>query len=139
MTKIRIIVGLTVFALLASTGWQIAACELANAELKDDLKDVASMGGARIGLAAQQSDDDLRATVIRKAASHDIVLEPEQITVKRSGTAEAPVVFLAAKYRAQVWLPAISLVFHFSASSARASRWRGRFTPIHHNFLEKSG
>jgi hypothetical protein len=29
-----------VFALIASTVWQIAACEVANTELKDDLKDV---------------------------------------------------------------------------------------------------
>jgi hypothetical protein len=47
-------------------------------------------GWARIGLSAQQSDDDLRATVIRKAARHDTVLEAEQIAVKRSGTVEAP-------------------------------------------------
>jgi len=115
--KIKVILALIVFALIASTMWQIAACEIADTELKDDLKDVASMGGARIGLAAQQSDDDLRATVIRKAAGHDIVLEPEQITVKRSGTAEAPAVFLAATYRARIWMPGVSLVFHFTATN----------------------
>ncbi len=115
--KIKVILGLIVFVLMASTVWQIAACEIANTELKDDLKDVASMGGARIGLAAQASNDDLRAAVIRKAAAYDIVLQPEQITVERSGTEEAPRVFLAAKYRARVWLPGVSLIFHFRASS----------------------
>jgi hypothetical protein len=75
---------LIVFAFVASTVWQVASCEIANYELKDDLKDIASMGGARIGLAAQLSDDELWATVIRKAAGHDIVLEPEQITVMRA-------------------------------------------------------
>jgi hypothetical protein len=86
-------------------------------ELKDDLKDIASMGGARIGLAVQPSDDDLRATVIRKAAGHDIELEPEQIAVRRSGTAEAPAVFLAATYQAWVWMPGVSLVFQFTATT----------------------
>ena len=38
MEKIKVILGLAVFALVMSTGWQIAACELANVELKDDLK-----------------------------------------------------------------------------------------------------
>ena len=117
MLKIKVILALIVFALIASTVWQIAACEIANTELKDDLKDVASMGGARIGLAAQQSDADLRATVIRKAAGHDIVLEPEQITVKRSGSVEAPAVFLAVEYRARVWMPGVTVVFHFTANS----------------------
>jgi len=114
---IKIIFGLAAFALMVSTGWQIAACELANTELKDDLKDIASMGGARIGLAAQQSDADLRTTVIRKAAAHDIVLEPEHITVKRSGSVEAPAVFLAVEYRARVWMPGVTVVFHFTANS----------------------
>jgi hypothetical protein len=38
--KIKVILALLVFALIASTVWQIAACEIASTELKDDLKDV---------------------------------------------------------------------------------------------------
>jgi hypothetical protein len=124
---IKIILVLVVFAFIASTVWQVASCEIANYELKDDLKDIASMGGARIGLAAQQSDDDLRATVIRKAAGHDIVLEAEQIAVKRSGTVEAPVVVLEVRYQRRVWVPRVAVVFRFAASSGGLSpallRW----------------
>jgi hypothetical protein len=115
--KVKVILALIVFALMASTVWQIASCELANYEFKDDLKDMASMGGARIGLAAQGSNDDLRAKVMHKAAVYGIALNPEQITVERSGTEEAPVLFLAAKYRTRVWLPGMSLIFHFTATS----------------------
>ena len=118
MEKIKIIVGLALFALFVSTGWQIAACELANMELKDDLKDAASLGGSRIGLAAQQSDNDLRSEVIRKAAAHDIVLDPEQITVRRSGSGETQTVFLAAKYQARIRMPGLRLLVHFTATSA---------------------
>lgn len=107
MGKIKIIIGVVLLVFLISTGWQIAACECANYELKDDLKDVAPLGAPRIGLATQQSDDQLRTTVIRKAAAHDIVLDPDEIRVQR----------FAAKYRARVWIPGLSLVFHFTATS----------------------
>jgi hypothetical protein len=116
--KIKIIVGLVLLALLVSTGWQIAACEYANYELKDDLKDVASLGASRIGLAEQQSDDQLRAAAVRKAAGHEIALDPAQITVTRSGTGETQMVFLEAKYGARIWLPGFRQVIHFRATSA---------------------
>lgn len=119
MGKIKVIVGLAVLALILSTVWQIAACELANFELKDEMKDVASLNGARIGLLAQQSDDDLRATVIHSAAKHDIDLRPEQILVRRSGSEENPKVYLVAKYQARVWMPGIYLIFHYTATSGK--------------------
>jgi hypothetical protein len=81
------------------------------------LKDVASLTKARIGLPAEETDDELRATVMRKAAEHDIVLWPDQILVRHLGTEEHPKIYLAAKYRARVWMPWISLVFHFTATS----------------------
>ena len=114
---IKIIIGLALFALIASMVWQAAVCEIANYELKDELKDVASMGGSRIGLARPGSDEDLREAVIRRAADHDIELEPEQIEIERSGTKEAPVVFLTAKYQARIWMPGLALVVHYTATS----------------------
>ena len=80
MGKVKTILGCALFALLASTGWQIGACELANYELQDELKDLASLNSARIGLAAPSSDDDLREAVIGKARAHDIALEPGKLT-----------------------------------------------------------
>ncbi len=117
MGRIKIILGLILFAILASTAWQIAACEFANYELKDDLKDVASLLGSRIGLATPQSDDQLYATVIRKAAGHEIVLERRQITIERSGTNESQTVLIEAKYAYRIWLPGYYLLIHFTASS----------------------
>ncbi len=117
MGTIKIIVGLAVFALIMSTGWQIAGCEFANVELKDDLRDLSAMGGARIGLVGQGSDGELRAAVIHRAAGHDIRLAPDQIFVRRSGTADAPIVFLAVKYKSRVVMPGVSLILHFTATS----------------------
>ena len=117
MKIIKIIVGLVLFAFVMTTEWQLAACEFANYQLRDDLKDVATMGSSRLGLLAESSDADLRDAVIRRAAQHDIHLIPEQILVQRSGTTENPKVFLAAKYRARVVMPGISLIFHLKATS----------------------
>jgi hypothetical protein len=50
--------------LIVSAAWQITSCEIANYELKDELKDVAWLTKARTGLPAEQTDDELRATVI---------------------------------------------------------------------------
>lgn len=116
MTKVKIIAGLLIFLLVISTAWQIASCELANYELKDDLKDIAAMSGSRIGLLAQSSDDDLRDAVIRRAAKHDIHLGRNQIQVQRSGTEENPA-FLEVRYRARIVFPGVSLVFHFKTTS----------------------
>lgn len=115
--KIKIIIGLVVFAFVMSTGWQLASCEFANYELRDDLKDMAAMGGVRVGLMAEASDADLREAVIRRAAQHDIHLAADQILVQRSGTAENPTIYLAAKYRARVVVPGFSLIFHLKATS----------------------
>ena len=75
--------------MLVSTGWQIAASELAYYELQGELKDIAALNSSRIGLTIPRSDDDLREAVIEKARGHDIVLAPSQITVERWGTAES--------------------------------------------------
>ncbi|HKF02836.1 MAG TPA: hypothetical protein VKB49_11005 [Candidatus Sulfotelmatobacter sp.] len=117
MKIIKIIVGLVVFAFVMSTGWQLAACEFANYQLRDDLRDVATMGSSRLGVLAESSDGDLREAVIRRAGQHGIHLVADQILVQRSGTTEHPVIFLAAKYRARVVMPGFSLIFHLKATS----------------------
>ncbi|HEV2395467.1 MAG TPA: hypothetical protein VGS27_00815 [Candidatus Sulfotelmatobacter sp.] len=117
MGKIKVILGVLFFALFMTIAWQFASCEFANYLLKDDLKDVAAMGGSKIGLLKPLSDTELRQAVIHKAAEHGIRLMPEQIFVHRSGTTEDPVIFLATKYRARVSMPGVSLVLHLTATS----------------------
>jgi hypothetical protein len=117
MSKIKVILAFAVLALLVSTGWQIAACELANYELQDDLKDIASLTGARIGLAAPSSDDDLREAVIGKARGYHIALNPSQITVRRSGTPEAPLAYLAVDHKARIALPGYTFTLRFRPTS----------------------
>ena len=112
-----------VVVLLVVTAWQVGSRELANFELQDDLHDMASQLGARIGFNAPHSDDEYRNMVIRKAGDHGIVLTPEQVTVRRTGEgSETTAIYLAADYTAAVKLPGWSFALHFTPSSEKNSR-----------------
>jgi hypothetical protein len=117
--RIKVILGFALLALLVSTGWQIAACELAFYELQDDLKDIASLSSTRIGLTNPKSDDDLREAVIEKARGQDIALDPSQITVERFGTTEYPRAYLAVTYKAHIKLPGCTLALRFRPTSGK--------------------
>lgn len=119
MGKVKLILGFALMALAVMFVWQIAAAELANFELQDDLQDLAALTGARIGLAAPSTDDDLRGAVIRKAKAYEIELDPKQVMVQRTGTAEAPVLYLAADYEVSVNLPGYSFTLHFTPSGRK--------------------
>jgi hypothetical protein len=119
MGKVKLILGLTVLALAIIAGWQIASCELANFEFHEELRDLAAQGGARIGLSSFRTDEELRDAVIREAKRNDIQLEPEQVTVERTGTPQDPKIHLEADYKVRVRLPAGSFTLHFHPSSAK--------------------
>jgi hypothetical protein len=118
MGKLRLILGLLLVVLVLVIVWQVASCELANAALHDDLRDIAAQAGARIGLVPLSTDDQLRDAVIHAASKHDIRLEPSQIIVQRSGPAETPTIYLAADYKLNVSLPGYSFALHFNPSTA---------------------
>ena len=96
MGKIKVIIGIAVLVVMVALGWQIGSCELANLELQDDMRDLASQAGARIGFVEPRSDEDLRRAVMRKAKEHDIELDPDQVRVQRMGPVDASTVYLAA-------------------------------------------
>jgi hypothetical protein len=117
--KSKILFGSAVFILAVAAFWPIASCEVANIQLHEDLRDLAAQSGARIGLSAPSSDEDLRNTILREARQHGIELEPGEVTVQRTGTAEAPVIYLAADYKVRINLLLFSYALHFTASSAK--------------------
>jgi hypothetical protein len=119
MGKVKLILGLAVLALAIIAGWQITSCELANLELQQDMRDLAAQLGSRIGLTPQSTDEDFRSAVIRKAEEHDIQLEREQVTVQRTRTDEAVIIYLAADYKVRIKLLGFSFTFHFTPSSAK--------------------
>ena len=119
MRKLLFFLGLLLLILAVAIVWQVASCELANAALHDDLRDIAAQAGARIGLVPLSTDDQLRDAVIHAASKHDIQLEPSQIIVQRSGPAETPTIYLAADYKINISLPGYSFTLHFNPSTAK--------------------
>jgi hypothetical protein len=69
MVRIRtkIVAGVFALVLTVTAGWQAAACELANAELRDDLHDLASQVSARIGLVDFDTDNDFRNAILHRS------------------------------------------------------------------------
>lgn len=108
-------------AVLAALGvaWPITSVELANSELREDLRDIAADKAARIGLTGPNSDDDLRSAVIRAASEHGIRLAPENVTVQHRGAADLPTLYVAVDYDASVKALGMPLVLHFNISSGR--------------------
>jgi hypothetical protein len=100
-------------------GWQIGACELANFELRDDMKDLASQLGARIGFSLANSDDDFRTAVISKATRYNIDLSAEQVTVQRSGDGAKGTIYLRADYTVPIHLPGFNFKMHFTPESGK--------------------
>lgn len=118
MKRIKIIAALAAFYFLVSAGWQVGACELANIELKDDLQDISTQLGVRIGASDAPSDEDLRATVLRKAEKYNIALAPEQVIVIRDGYGKDANIYLEADYSIPIYLPRYTFFMYFSPSSA---------------------
>ncbi len=102
-------------------GYQIGSLYLVNMELASDLKDLSSLTGTRIGLVESRSVDEIRRLVIEHAADHGIHLEPEQVSVERTGEGKDGTIFLSTKYDAHVNLFGLDLTFHFNAASPRNS------------------
>lgn len=118
MKKIKMVLGLAAFYFLFSAGWQIGACELANIELKDDLQDIATQLGLRLGASDAASDDDLRAMVLRKADKYNIALAPEQVIVMRNGYGKNADIYLEADYSVPIYIPRFTFLMYFNPSSA---------------------
>ncbi|MGH9516610.1 MAG: hypothetical protein ACRD3P_13135 [Terriglobales bacterium] len=119
MKKIKMVLGLAAFYLLFSAGWQIGSCELANIELKDDLQDIATQLGVRIGASDIATDDELRAMVLKKADKYNISLAPDHVIVMRDGYGKDANTYLEADYSVPIYLPHFTFSMYFNPSSAR--------------------
>ena len=119
MRKIKLIVGLAVIAGALLVGGQVGLAEWKNLEFRDDLYDVSASLGQRIGMVAPQTDEEICNLVVRKADRRGILLEPEQVTVERSGSTESPIVYLTVDYDVPVNLPGYSFKLHLTASSSK--------------------
>jgi hypothetical protein len=110
---------IVVFLLIGVAGWQVGSAEIANAELRDELHDVASKLDTRIGFSAPKSDDDYRNEIVRRAGKLGIALTTDQVMVERKGSGEAETISLAADYTVAIRMPGCAFAMHFSPSSDR--------------------
>lgn len=117
MPKLKIIAALAVLIVACNAGWQIAVCEVTSVELHDDMKDMASQLGGRIGLASAKSDEDFRNDILNKAKKYDIPLTPEQVTVQRNGVGFTATMYFAADYSVPIHLPGFTFQLHFNPES----------------------
>jgi len=117
MRKLKVVLGFILAVFVIATTWQIASCEIAKMEIRDDMRDLASQLGSRIGLTQAATDDELRDNIIRRAKRYGVELRPSQIAVQRSGSDDQMTVHLSADYSVPIHMPGFALVFHFTPSS----------------------
>jgi hypothetical protein len=117
MRKVKIILGVAILVVAVVATWQLVGAYYGNAALKQDLQDIAADMATRIGLSQPPTEEDLRRFVIQKAASHDIELEPSQVTVNVSGEGKFAVISLAVDYHTKINLLVYSFDLHFQPSA----------------------
>ena len=114
----KYVFGIAIALAVIMAGWEILEPEVTNIVFQDELRDSAAQLGGRTGVAAPNSDEELRNIVIRKAAKHETPLNPKQVTVRRSGTPQNPVLFIAVDYTVPANLIVYSYSLRFSPMSA---------------------
>jgi len=119
MHKFSIVSILLLLVIGGSIAWQAGASELANINLRDDMQDMGSQLGTRLGLIAPPSDSEVAQAVIRKAREHGIELEPDQVIVRRVGSGPESSFYIAADYKTSVNLLLFSFRLHFTPSSKK--------------------
>jgi hypothetical protein len=119
MRLFKLILALAVLVLIISAGWQVGSWEVANMNLQEEIRDMASQAGTHLGIVVPKSDDDVRGDVVRKAKEHGIELQPEQVTVRRTNPGEKSILYVAADYTVPVNLVFYSFNLHFTPSSER--------------------
>jgi hypothetical protein len=119
MRNLKIASGLAALALILIVGWQLGAALLANIELRDDMEDLASQLSLHVGLDAPISDDQFRAAVVNKAKRYDIDLEPDQVTVQRTGYGPHDTIYLEASYAVPIRLPGYIFRMRFTPESGK--------------------
>ena len=107
---------IAVIAAVVFAAWTILEPEVTNIMFQDELHDLAAQPSWRPGMSAPNSDEELRNFVVRKAETHDIALDPKQVTVRRTETPENPV-YIAVDYTVPVNLFVYSYSRNFTASS----------------------
>ena len=107
--------GLTIAGLIA---WRVAACYIANAELKSDMRYLCRQLSVTTGLADPLTEDQLRDAVVKNAKDDGIELNRDQVTVEKTVTRTESTVHLAVDYDGKIDLFVLTMNPHFSLNSS---------------------
>jgi hypothetical protein len=113
MGTIKAIGGILMMVAAVYLCWTVIPPELTNYSFQDDLRTIAMTAGAN----PHETDQDILASVLKKAQEHEITLTPEQVTVTRIGNPGSLAVFVAADYSVPVDMPGYPFTLHFTPSS----------------------
>jgi hypothetical protein len=113
----KYVFGIAIVVAVVMAGWEVLAPEVTSVIFQDELRDTSAQLGWRTGVAPPNSDEDLRNIVIRKAEKHDIVLDPKQVTVQRTGEGEYTYWHIAVDYSVPVDLLVYSFKLRFRPTS----------------------
>ena len=119
MRSVKIILFLAIVLPLGSAAWQFGASKVANMNLQEEMRDMASQAGSHIGVVTPLSDDELTRSIILKTKDHGIELQPDQVTVRRANAGERSTLYIAADYTVPVNLLLFSFSLHFTPTSER--------------------
>jgi hypothetical protein len=107
--------GLTIAGLIA---WRVAACYIANAELKSDMRYLCRQLSVTTGLADPLTEEQLRDAVVKNAKDDGIELNRDQVIAEKTVTRTESTVHLAVDYDGKIDLLVITINPHFSLSSS---------------------
>ena len=106
--KIKGMFGLLVIAAGFYVAWNMIPPYFHNYQLQDDLDEI-----ARKSSYTNKSDDDVKAMVIKQAATNDIRLKEDQVTVSRAGDG----IGISVKYSVHVDMMVHPMDIEFSSNS----------------------
>jgi len=112
MARIKMLLGLFIIVGGMYTAFKVAPPYFNAYQFQDAIKDEATHDSY-----ANKSEDDIRASIFKKAQELDIPIAQDNIKVQRSGQSFSGTVVIHAPYVVHVDLPGYPLDLHFDAST----------------------
>ncbi|HLX74126.1 MAG TPA: hypothetical protein VKR26_05285 [Terriglobales bacterium] len=115
MRTLKLLVALGVIAAGVYVGFELVPPIFANYQLQDAIQNEAVLQSY-----SNKSEDEIRATIFKKAQDLEIPLRAEQIVVQRVGSGGSGSLAISADYTVHVDLPyyPLDLQFHPASKSA---------------------
>jgi len=112
MATLKLFLGIGVIAAVVLLGVKVIPPFFSNYEFEDWMKNEALHS-----TYTTRSEDDIRDTVIKHARDYDIILEPEQVHVSRTGGFGNGSLMIEADYSVPLDLPGYSTTLNFHPST----------------------